>query len=323
MANFLLSKNWKVIGLDAITKYYDPKLKMDRHKILKKNKNFHAYTGFLEDEAMLDELYAVHRPNIIIHFAAQPGVRYSIENPQSYVQSNLIGTFNILECAKKYPPDHLLFASTSSVYGNNKKKPFNENQKSDTPISFYAATKKSNEVIAHSYSHLFKIPITVFRFFTVYGTWGRPDMALFKFTHNILSGFPIDIHNYGKMKRDFTNVEDLVKAVSLLIDIVPLSPENRKIKFKLDSISDTAPYRVVNIGSSTPYNIMDYIHYIENALQIKAKKKFIKMQDGEVKETYSNVDLLYELTGFIPKKNIQTGILEFVDWYKKYYKINV
>lgn len=320
MANFLLSNNWKVIGLDAITKYYDPKLKMDRHKILKKNKNFHAYTGFLEDEAMLDELYAVHRPNIIIHFAAQPGVRYSIENPKSYVQSNLIGTFNILECAKKYPPDHFLFASTSSVYGNNKKKPFNENQKSDTPISFYAATKKSNEVIAHSYSHLFKIPITVFRFFTVYGTWGRPDMALFKFTKNILADKPIEVFNHGKHSRDFTYVDDIVDGVIKTIDN-PAIENNDWNSNEPDPSSSIVPWRIYNIGNNKPIQLMDYIGALEKALGKKAQINFLPLQAGDVPDTFANTDNLYKKFNYKPSTTVSDGVSNFIKWYKNYYQI--
>ena len=315
-----MSKNWKVVGLDAITDYYDVKLKKDRHKNLSKKDNFYGYTGLIQDKNLLEELYSKYNPNVIIHLAAQAGVRYSIDNPSSYAESNLLGTLNILEIARKYIPDHFLMASTSSVYGNNKNMPFDENQKCDTPISFYAATKKSNEVMAHSYSHLFKIPTTMFRFFTVYGPWGRPDMALFKFTKDILSGNPIDVYNYGEMKRDFTNIEDLVNAVGLLINVIPLNPDKRKHKINFDSISDTAPYRIVNIGNSKPVNLMDYIYEIEKALGIISQKNFLGMQDGDVQETSSNTDLLHALTGFRAKKPIQQGILEFVDWYKSYYK---
>ena len=316
----MLNNNWKVVGLDALTDYYDVNLKKNRHKILDKNKNFHAHTGSILDFKLLEELFDNFHPNIIIHLAAQAGVRYSIDFPNSYVEANLLGTFNMLEIARKYTHDHFLMASTSSIYGNNRKMPFDENQKTDTPLSFYAATKKSNEVMAHSYSHLFKIPTTIFRFFTVYGPWGRPDMALFKFTKNILSGKPIDIYNYGKMKRDFTNIDDLVKAIILLISAVPLNSEKRKEKITFDSISETAPYRIVNIGSSKPLNLMDYVSELENVLGKIANKNFIKMQDGDVEETYSNTDLLYSLTGFRANKNIRQGIIEFVNWYRSYYE---
>ena len=319
LANHLLSLKWKVIGLDAITDYYDVKLKKDRHKILLLNKNFCCYEGLIQNKDLIEKIYKKHSPNIIIHLAAQAGVRQSILNPETYVEANLVGTFHILELARKYDPEHLLIASTSSVYGSNKKLPFDENQKCDTQISFYAATKKSNEVMAHSYSHLYHIPITVFRFFTVYGPWGRPDMALFKFTRQILSSETIDIYNNGKMKRDFTNIFDLLEAINLLIGIVPNIPSLRKKNIKCDSISDTAPYRIVNIGNSKPINLMDYVFELEKALGITAKKNFLGMQKGDVEETSSNTDLLFTLTGFKAKKSIKNGIIEFVEWYKSYY----
>lgn len=319
LSNYLLSHDWKVIGLDAITDYYDVNLKKSRHRILKKKNNFYGYVGFVQDNELLENIYNIHKPNIIIHLAAQAGVRYSIDNPASYVEANLLGTFHILEMARKHKPDHLLIASTSSVYGNNKKMPFDEQQKSDTPISFYAATKKSNEVMCHSYSHLFNIPTTIFRFFTVYGSWGRPDMALFKFTKHILSGKAIDIYNYGNMKRDFTNIHDLVHAINLLIKAIPLEPIKRKSKIQGDSISETAPYRIVNIGNSKSINLLDYITELENVIGKKAKKNFLPIQGGELVDTSSNIDLLKILTGFRPKKNLKEGILEFVNWYKEYY----
>jgi len=315
-----LSNDWKVVGLDAMTDYYDVTLKKDRFKILNQNNNFYGYIGFIQDQKLLDDIYNRHKPSIIIHLAAQAGVRYSIDNPKSYVEANLLGTFHILELARKFNPDHLLMASTSSVYGNNKEMPFDENQKCDTPMSFYAATKKSNEVMAHSYSHLFGIPTTMFRFFTVYGPWGRPDMALFKFTKQILSGNPIDVYNYGDMKRDFTNVFDLVEAIKLLIDTIPLRPAERKSKIIFDSISDTAPYRIVNIGNSKSINLLDYIKELELALGLVSEKNFIGMQEGDVVSTSSNIKLLEKLTGFRPKTTLKQGILEFVNWYKSYYK---
>ncbi len=313
---------WKVVGLDSFTNYYDISLKKDRHSILEKYANFFGNYGDLNDIKLLHKLFNQHKPNVIVHLAAQAGVRYSIDKPYSYVESNLIGTFNLLELAKNLNPNHLLIASTSSVYGNNKKLPFDEKQKCDSQISFYAATKKSNEIMAHSYSHLFNIPITILRFFTVYGPWGRPDMALFKFTKNILLDKPIDLYNYGKMKRDFTYIDDVIKAIYLLIDKVPLKLSKRKQAIKFDNLSDTAPYRIVNIGNSNPVNLMDYVHEIENAIGKVAKKNFLDLQEGDVKETSSNTSLLNSLTGFQAEKNIKEGIVEFVNWYKSYYKIN-
>ena len=319
LAQTFLSKKWKVVGFDAMTNYYDVSLKKDRHSILEKNPEFFSYKGLLQDPKLLNEVYECHKPNIIIHLAAQAGVRYSVDNPISYVESNLIGTFHILELARKYKPEHLLMASTSSVYGSNKDMPLHENQKSDTPMSFYAATKKSNEVMAHSYSHLYNIPITMFRFFTVYGPWGRPDMALFKFTKNILSGKSIDVYNKGNMFRDFTYVDDLVNAIYLLIFKNPLEAQKSKETIKNDSLSDVAPFRIVNIGNSNPVNLLDFIRELEKALGINAKKKFLGMQEGDIYKTHSNTSLLRNLIGFQPKTKLHEGITRFVEWYKSYY----
>tara|TARA_A100001015_G_C15011278_1_gene723215 strand:- start:663 stop:1748 length:1086 start_codon:yes stop_codon:yes gene_type:complete len=319
LARYLLSCDWTVIGLDAMTDYYDVNLKKARKKLLCENSKFHNYQGLVQDSKLLNDICSHHKPNIIIHLAAQAGVRYSIENPISYVQSNLIGTFHILEMTRKYKPDHLLMASTSSVYGSSKKMPLQENQKSDTPMSFYAATKKSNEAMAHSYSHLFDIPITMFRFFTVYGPWGRPDMALFKFTKNILSGKPIDVYNKGNMVRDFTYVDDLVKAIFLLTLKIPTKANKRKDIIKNDSISDVAPFRIVNIGNSRPTKLLDYIKELENVLGKVAQKNFLGMQAGDIHKTHSNIDLLRHLTGFEPKTTIHEGIFQFIKWYRSYY----
>ena len=319
LSNLLLSSGWKVVGLDSMTDYYDVNLKIARSKKLHEYSEFFNFQGLVQDKKLLDKIYEIHKPNIIIHLAAQAGVRYSIKKPLSYVESNLNGTFQILEMARKYNTKHLLIASTSSVYGGNKNLPFDENQKTDTPMSFYAATKKSNEVMSHSYSHLFNIPITIFRFFTVYGPWGRPDMALFKFTKNILSDKPIDVYNYGNMKRDFTYVNDLVEAIKLLIPIIPLPINNRVDVVKNDSISNIAPFRIVNIGNSQPINLLDYIKELEKILGKVSKKNNLGMQDGDVTETHSNVDLLKALTGFHPTTNLHEGISEFVKWYKSYY----
>ena len=318
-SQIFLSNQWRVIGLDAMTDYYDVNLKQDRHKILATHENFIACKGFIQDKILLNEIFQKYKPKVIIHLAAQAGVRYSIKNPESYVESNLIGTFHILEMARKFKPRHLLMASTSSVYGSNKHMPLNENQKCDTPMSFYAATKKSNEMMSHSYSHLYKIPITMFRFFTVYGPWGRPDMALFKFTKNILLGKPIDLYNKGNMIRDFTYVSDLVNAIFLLTSKVPPKVNDRKQIIKNDSISDVAPFRVVNIGNSEPINLLDYVKELENLLGKVAQKNFLGMQDGDVHKTHSNINLLKKLTGFKPKTNLKHGVAEFVKWYKSYY----
>ena len=316
--NFLVNK-WKVIGLDAMTNYYDISLKKDRHKILSTHPEFTVYEGFIQDTKLLNEIFFKHKPQVIIHLAAQAGVRYSIENPVSYLESNLIATFHILEMARIFKPNHLLIASTSSVYGSNEKIPFDENQKCDTPISFYAATKKSNEMMAHSYSHLHKIPITMFRFFTVYGPWGRPDMALFKFTKNILLSKPIEIYNKGNMIRDFTYIDDLVRSVFLLTSKIPMEPNVRKDIIDNDSISNVAPFRIVNIGNSTPVKLLCFIKELEEILGIKAKKNFLAMQVGDVYKTHSNIKLLENLTGFKPETSTYEGISKFVKWYKSYY----
>ncbi|MDA9148565.1 NAD-dependent epimerase/dehydratase family protein [Alphaproteobacteria bacterium] len=319
LAQFFLSQKWKVIGFDAMTNYYDVNLKKDRHSVLEKNPQFIAYKGFLQDSELLNEVYERHKPNVIIHLAAQAGVRHSIDNPVSYVESNLIGTFYILELARKYKPEHLLMASTSSVYGSNKDMPFNENQKTDTPMSFYAATKKSNESMAHSYSHLYNIPITMFRFFTVYGPWGRPDMALFKFTRNILSGKPIDVYNKGNMVRDFTYIDDLVNAIYFLTFKNPYDAYKTKKIIKSDSLSDVAPFRIVNIGNSSPIKLLDFIGELEKVLGINAKKNFLGMQDGDIYKTHSNITLLESLIGTQPQTTVREGITKFVEWHKSYY----
>ena len=294
-------------------------MKKDRQRILCKNVNFYNYQGLVQDDKLLNKIFLKHKPNIIVHLAAQAGVRYSIQNPKSYVETNLTGTFHILEIARKYKLDHLLIASTSSVYGANIEYPFHEGQKCDTPLSFYAATKKSNEVMAHSYSHLYDIPITIFRFFTIYGPWGRPDMALFKFTKNILLGKPIYVYNEGNMLRDFTYIDDLVNAIFLLISKIPSKVSKRKEIIKNDNISAVAPYRIVNIGNSKPVNLLHFITELEKILGKKAKKIFLKNQDGDINKTHSNIDLLKALIDFTPKTNITEGIFQFVKWYKSYY----
>ena len=299
--------------------YYEVNLKKSRLEILKKNPNFYNNFGLIQDEKLLDSIFSKYKPNIVIHLAAQAGVRYSIINPLSYVETNLLGTFYILEMTKRYKPDHLLMASTSSVYGSNTDVPFHENQKTDSPISFYAATKKSNEIMAHSYSHLHNIPITLFRFFTVYGPWGRPDMAYFKFTKKILSGKPIDIYNNGNMFRDFTYVDDLVKAIYLLITKEPQNISERSENIPNDSISKIAPFRIVNIGNSQPIKLLEFVKILEQNLKKIAVKNFLDAQDGDVFKTHSKVDLLFDLTGYRPNTSLQYGLSEFVKWYKEYY----
>ena len=322
LCRHLLELGYNVVGVDALTEYYDPQLKLDRLSILNNYKQFSNHRLRIEDVEDLGDVFAECRPEFVIHLAAQAGVRYSIDFPAEYVQTNLVGTFNILELAKSYEVSHLLMASTSSVYGANDTMPFKEIQKTETPLSFYAATKKSNELMAHSYSHIFDLPITMFRFFTVYGPWGRPDMALFKFIKAIESNQPIDIYNYGKMKRDFTYVEDLVFSVERLINCVPMNPGNRDTEatFQNDSLSPVAPHRVVNIGNSRPTDLMDYIAALENALGVTSKKNMMPIQPGDVPATWADTTLLENLTGSVPSTPVEVGVREFVTWFKSYTK---
>ena len=320
LAKLLLNNDYQVCGYDGMTDYYDVKLKYARHKILLTNPNFTSSEGMLEDFNKLDNLVNEFQPNIIIHLAAQAGVRYSLKNPKSYIDSNIVGSFNVLEVAKKHNLKHLLMASTSSVYGANSKIPFIENEKTDHQLNMYSATKKANESMAHAYSHLWQIPITMFRFFTVYGPWGRPDMALFKFVSAILQNKEIDIYNNGNMYRDFTYIDDLVRGIKLLIDEVPKYSDAKMIK-KNDSISPVAPYRVVNIGNSKSVKLLDFIKVIEEVLQKKAKYNYMPIQKGDVTSTWSDNSLLNNLTNYSPETNFKDGIAYFIKWYCDYYNI--
>ena len=319
LAKTLLESGMYVHGYDGMTDYYDVNLKHERHKILESFPKFSKTIGMLEEKDSLNESGKSFNPDIIIHLAAQAGVRYSIENPKSYVDSNLVGFTNLLEMCRNTKIEHLIFASSSSVYGMNSKQPFSTNDNTDHPISLYAATKKSNELLAFSYSHLFSIPMTGLRFFTVYGPYGRPDMAYYKFTKSIDEGRAIDVYNNGIMKRDFTYIDDLVEAI-LKLEKNPPEPVNKRRKsFVNDSLSSVAPWRVVNIGNSKPIDLMDYIKALENALGIKAEKNLIEMQPGDVEATWANSDLLYQLTDFKPTIDVKHGVEKFVDWYLKYY----
>ena len=314
----LINDGWSVVGIDNLNDYYDVSLKLSRENELAQFENFQSIRGDIENEALIHDIFKNIQPLAVIHLAAQAGVRYSIENPRSYITSNIIGTFNILEACRRFVPEHLLMASTSSAYGANKSLPYKEIDKADHQLSIYAATKKSTENLAHSYSHLFGIPVTMFRFFTVYGPWGRPDMALFKFTDAILNDREIEIYNHGKMARDFTYIDDLVQSISLLIKESP--SKNTQKRLKMDSLSPVAPFRVVNIGNSTRVSLLNYIEELELNLGLTAKKKFLPMQAGDVSETIADNRLLQELTNFCPDTTIQTGIAKFVDWYKNYYE---
>ncbi len=314
LARSLLALDHTVIGLDGLTPYYDVRLKRDRHAILKTHRGFVEAVQMLEDFKGLRALCATHKPQMIIHLAAQAGVRYSLDNPRSYVDANVVGTFNVLEVARSCGVDHLMVASTSSVYGANVKIPFVETDRVDEPLTIYAATKKSSELLSHSYSHLWNIPTTVLRFFTVYGPWGRPDMALSKFVDAILSGRPIDVYNGGDMLRDFTFVADLVKAIERLSRLPPALGH----AVAGDSLSSIAPWRVVNIGAGAPTRLLDFITCIEEALGVSATRNNLPMQAGDVPATFADVSLLKALTGYRPDTPPAVGVAAFCDWYREY-----
>lgn len=316
----LLDEGWTVTGFDALTDYYDVALKERRHAMLSQHPGFTPVIERLETDGVLEKLVAQFRPDAVIHLAAQAGVRYSIEAPRSYVDANLIGTFNLLEAVRNAPVKHLLIASTSSVYGANIRMPYAETDKADSQMSFYAATKKATEAMAHSYAHLYGQPTTVFRFFTVYGPWGRPDMALFKFTKAILDGEPIEVYNHGDMSRDFTHIDDLTEGLFRLIAVPPARPEFAQDIPVHDSLSAVAPFRIVNIGNAQPVKLMDFISAIEAATGREAVKDFKDMQPGDVPATWADTTLLHALTGYEPKTQIKEGVARFVAWYRDYYR---
>ena len=311
-----LEDGWRVVGVDAFTEYYDPKLKRDRAAILAGYPNYTEVEARIETPGVLDALFAEHRPEHVIHLAAQAGVRHSIEAPRTYVEANIQGTFELLEAARAHPGAHLLLASTSSVYGANTRMPYAETAKADTQMSFYAATKKASEAMAHSYAHLYDLPVTMFRFFTVYGPWGRPDMALFKFVKAMLEGQSIDVYNHGKMRRDFTYIDDLIEAVWRLSECRPDASAG-----EFDSLSPVAPFRIVNIGKAQPDTLGDFIEQIEQTLGIRAQKNMMEMQLGDVPATWSDTTLLDALTGFQAPTGLDKGIPEFVSWYRGYYGV--
>lgn len=312
----LLEAGHEVTGFDGMTEYYDPRLKRRRLAQLQGFEGFTFVQGMLEEAETLKSLIADTRPDVVVHLAAQAGVRYSIEHPQSYISSNLVGTANLLEALRATPPRHLLFASTSSVYGGNEKVPFAEIDRADGPVSLYAATKKAGEAMTHSYAHLWSIPTTCFRFFTVYGPWGRPDMAPIKFASTIDEGRPIDIYGQGKMQRDFTYVDDLVDAVIRLADRPPIMGEKVSAQ---DSLSSVAPWRSVNIAGGRMVELMDFIETLEAALGKKAIRNFLPMQPGDVVRTQADSSLVMALVGAIPQTDISVGVPAFVDWYRKVY----
>jgi len=309
LAQRLLADGHAVTGIDGITPYYDQALKRARLARLADSAQFTAHELMLEQAGPLADIVAAAAPEIVVHLAAQAGVRYSIENPRAYIDSNIIGTFNLLEALRARPCRHLLAASTSSVYGANKQQPFEEGHSTDQPVSLYAATKKATEAIAYSYAQLFRIPTTMMRLFTVYGPWGRPDMALFKFTESIIAGTPIEVYGAGKMTRDFTYVDDVVEAITRLADRAPEAGDAK------------APYRVVNVGGGQPVGLEDFIALIETAIGRKAVRRDLPMQQGDVPATWASAALLEQLTGFRPATPLSVGVPAFVEWYRAYHRV--
>lgn len=316
----LLERGDTVAALDNLNDYYDVSLKKARLKELETFPNFRFVKLDLADREGVNQLFKREKPHRVIHLAAQAGVRYSLTNPHSYVTSNLVGFVNILEACRHRKVEHLVYASSSSVYGANTRMPFSVHDNVDHPVSLYAATKKSNELMAHSYSHLYGMPVTGLRFFTVYGPWGRPDMAIFLFTRAILAGEPIDVFNNGKMRRDFTYIDDIVEGVVRVTDIVP-KPNPQWNGDDPDPGTSKAPYRLYNIGNNQPVPLLEMIATLEKALGKKVEKRFLPMQAGDVPETYADVEGLSAVTGFAPSTSLDVGIGRFVDWYRDYYGV--
>ena len=316
----LIENGENVIGFDNLNNYYDPKLKEARLEILKSFNNhlFKFVKGSLEDKQSVQNVFLQYQPKVVVNLAAQAGVRYSLENPSSFLYSNVVGFFNVLEECKKNNIKHLVYASSSSVYGGNTKMPFLESHNVDHPISFYASTKKSNELMAHTYSHLFNIPTTGLRFFTVYGPWGRPDMALFLFTESILKELPIKIFNNGEMARDFSYIDDVIESILRVIKIPPVRNNNFDYQ-KLNPNNSWAPYQIFNIGNSNPTSLVDFINILEEKLEKKAIKEYHPIQPGDIPVTESDSKLLENLIDFKPSTTIHEGISKFVDWYKDFY----
>ncbi|MCT4703614.1 NAD-dependent epimerase [Enterobacteriaceae bacterium H20N1] len=317
----LLAAGHQVIGIDNLNDYYDVNLKLARLDLLKPNPQFHFEKIDLADRSAMEQLFATHQFNRVIHLAAQAGVRYSIDNPHAYADSNLVGHLNVLEGCRHNKVQHLLYASSSSVYGLNRKLPFSTDDSVDHPVSLYAATKKANELMSHTYSHLYGIPTTGLRFFTVYGPWGRPDMALFKFTRAIVEGNSIDVYNHGQMRRDFTYIDDIAEAIVRLQDIIPQADASWTVEQGSPAAS-SAPYRVYNIGNSNPVTLMDYITALESALGKAARKNMMPMQPGDVLETSADTSALYDAIGFRPQTTVVDGVARFVEWYKTFYKVS-
>lgn len=315
ICKLLLNQGLKIHGLDNLSDYYDVSLKRSRLELLASYKNF-AFTKMdICERGKLQELFFLNRFDKVVHLAAQAGVRYSIENPHAYIDSNIVGFVNLLEACKSNGIKHLVYASSSSVYGGNTKTPFSEDDNVDRPVSLYAATKKANELMAYTYSHLYQLPTTGVRFFTVYGPWGRPDMALFRFVKAILNGEAIDIFNFGKMKRDFTYIDDIAEGLMRVLDSIPSSDPQPS------SVASAAPYRILNMGNQNPVALMDFVSEIEKNLDIEAKKNFLPLQDGDVLQTYSDTKRLQQITGHTPNTSLSEGVSEFVRWYRSYYRL--
>jgi UDP-glucuronate 4-epimerase len=316
LARRLLADGHVVHGVDSFTPYYDPALKQARHRILEGLEAFTPHAVALEDDAGLRRVAMAAEPGVVVHLAAQAGVRYGIANPRAYVDANLVGTFNVLEVARELSPNHLVLGSTSSIYGMDTASPFRESAAADHPVSLYAATKKAAEAMAHAYAHLWKVPITVTRFFTVYGPWGRPDMALFSFVEAILDGRPIDIYGEGRMSRDFTYIDDVVEALARLVEVVPVAG---KPAVEGDTLSPVAPWRIVNVGNGSPVGLMDFVAAIERHLGRQATVRMMSMQPGDIADTAADNGLLERLTGYRPGTPIDDGVKAFVEWYSEYH----
>lgn len=319
LSKLLIDSGYEVLGYDVLSDYYDVELKIARQNQLLTMQNFKNVNADIEDYEALKECFTEYQPQVVIHLAAQAGVRYSIQNPRKYIDTNVIGTFNVLECAKIVGAEHTLMASTSSIYGANETMPYSEEHKADAQLTMYSATKKATESMAHAYSNLWKLPITMFRFFTVYGPWGRPDMAFFKFARGIMSEEPIEIYNEGKMRRDFTYVGDIVECIKRLMVVPPRLKQEPAGENLFHSNQDAIPFRIVNIGNSDPVPLLELVDALERALGKKAIRKYLGMQPGDVEATYADVELLTRLIGYTPNTRLDDGIKEFADWYKAYY----
>lgn len=319
LARRLIGRGDEVLGYDDLNAYYDPQLKRDRLERVVPAVGFRFVEAALEDREALERAFAEFRPQRVVNLAAQAGVRYSIENPRAYVDSNLVGFINVLEACRHQRVEHLVYASSSSVYGANRELPFAVEHSVDHPISLYAATKKANELMAHTYSHLYGLPTTGLRFFTVYGPWGRPDMALFLFTRRILAGEPIDLFNSGRHSRDFTYIDDIVEGLVRTLDTVPLPSDD--VALLASPATSTAPYRVYNIGSDRPVELLRYIEVLEQCVGRKAERRLAPLQPGDVPDTHADVDALRRDTGYAPSTPVEEGVAKFVDWYRGYYGI--